>query len=686
MGRFEVAINYETAGDGSVQLFVTKLNSDFSEDHSYRRVLDSSRNNVKIKIDETYIDRIRVDFDGTDEIAIHSVAFYYCGWNIMELDAGDTEAAPDFVWDCTLDTGENGWSLTSTGIDSYVWWDVKDISVSLLPVREKVILSVMGVAVGLAVGVVLWLLFVQLCRLFGYLTRGKKVHRIHFGWKKIVSTLLLAIFVFVADLLVESANWFQKTWDDIEFATVVYQLQSPLKGTSAEIVQKFCGAVIPTVLVKTVLVCCAYVFLMYIMERYHFKCSLNLFHREFLLVTAKRAVVFFWAVVVCFYGICVWDKVTALGIDEYVEDVFSRSNIFEEYYVDPDSVAVTFPDTKRNLIFIYMESMETTYASVEDGGGKTVNYIPELTELANTYVSISNTDKIGGGYSCALTGWTMAGLLSSTSGVPYKIPGDGNSGDQYEKILPGLTTLGDLLWQAGYHNYFLCGSDAEFSGRKTYFTEHGNYEILDYYDAIAKGYIPEDYYVFWGYEDEKLYDIAKTELADIAKQDEPFNFTMLTVDTHHPDGYWCELCTSQYDGTFTNIVACASRQVYDFVSWAQEQDWYENTTIIISGDHDSMKADFWDDIGDYERRTYNCFINLPDDTNTDHVKWRGFTTLDLFPTTLAALGVDIEGDRLGLGTNVFSNEQTLAEQLGIEELDSELSAYSKYYIENFVTE
>jgi phosphoglycerol transferase len=99
-----------------------------------------------------------------------------------------------------------------------------------------------------------------------------------------------------------------------------------------------------------------------------------------------------------------------------------------------------------------------------------------------------------------------------------------------------------------------------------------------------------------------------------------------------------------------------------------------------------MKADFWDDIGDYERRTYNCFINLPDTVNTDHVKWREFTTVDLFPTTLAALGVDIEGDRLGLGTNIFSNEQTLAEQMGIAELDSELSAYSKYYIENFVTE
>ena len=36
-------------------------------------------------------------------------------------------------------------------------------------------------------------------------------------------------------------------------------------------------------------------------------------------------------------------------------------------------------------------------------------------------------------------------------------------------------------------------------------------------------------------------------------------------------------------------------------------------------------------------------------------KNRDFSTLDFFPTTLASLGVQIEGDRLGLGTNLFSN-------------------------------
>lgn len=38
--------------------------------------------------------------------------------------------------------------------------------------------------------------------------------------------------------------------------------------------------------------------------------------------------------------------------------------------------------------------------------------------------------------------------------------------------------------------------------------------------------------------------------------------------------------------------------------------------------------------------------------------------MDLFPTMLASLGVQIEGNRLGLGTNLFSDKKTLMKELG----------------------
>lgn len=58
---------------------------------------------------------------------------------------------------------------------------------------------------------------------------------------------------------------------------------------------------------------------------------------------------------------------------------------------------------------------------------------------------------------------------------------------------------------------------------------------------------------------------------------------------------------------------------------------------------------------------------------------RKYTTLDLYPTTLAALGVQIEGNKLGLGVNLYSGEQTLVEQYGKDYLDIELLKDSKLY-------
>ena len=53
--------------------------------------------------------------------------------------------------------------------------------------------------------------------------------------------------------------------------------------------------------------------------------------------------------------------------------------------------------------------------------------------------------------------------------------------------------------------------------------------------------------------------------------------------------------------------------------------------------------------------------------------------MDLFPTTLAAMGVEIEGDRLGLGTNLFSDRDTILDEFGQEEVISQLNMKSEFY-------
>jgi phosphoglycerol transferase len=58
----------------------------------------------------------------------------------------------------------------------------------------------------------------------------------------------------------------------------------------------------------------------------------------------------------------------------------------------------------------------------------------------------------------------------------------------------------------------------------------------------------------------------------------------------------------------------------------------------------------------------------------------------MFPTTLAAMGCEIEGERLGLGTNLFSGKKTLAEEMGYDRFNKQLSQRSDYYAVEFRNE
>lgn len=221
----------------------------------------------------------------------------------------------------------------------------------------------------------------------------------------------------------------------------------------------------------------------------------------------------------------------------------------------------------------------------------------------------------------------------------------------------------------------MIGSDRRFGNRDAYLLQHGNYNIFDYNTAIEKNLIDSDYYVWWGYEDNKLFEYAKDEILRLSKEDKPFNFSLLTANTHSVDGYLEESCENLFNSNYENTIYCSAKQIADFVSWIQEQAFYSNTSIVIVGDHLTMQPNFYSE--NVDRGVYNLFINSA--VAGDNYKQRQFSTMDYFPTTLASLGVSIEGNRLGLGTNLFSNKKTLNEEVGLAKFDEELGKYSSFY-------
>ncbi len=472
----------------------------------------------------------------------------------------------------------------------------------------------------------------------------KKKHKIILVAGLVLSTILALL----ASLLAFSAKWMFKTWTNLTMDELVYHLTAPLEGTNTDMIKDYCNeCAVPVLLI---LGCILFVI------------AANRKHAGIL----KKIAIVCSAGAVAVTGITVGVIWNGLDVSNYMKGQSTYSTFIDDNYVDPSSVNITFPEQKRNLIYIFLESMEMTYADKENGGAFKQNVIPELTQLAQENEDFSGkSNKLNGGYSMPGTTWTMGAMFGQTSGLPLNISIDGNSMDTQDSFFPGITTLGDILQNEGYSQTLLIGSEATFGGRKLYFTDHGQYDIMDYNYAHDNGLIPENYKVWWGYEDEKLFGFAKEKLLELAQQDNPFNLTMLTVDTHFEDGYVCDICPDTFgDNQYANVMACSSRQVKEFIDWVQQQDFAADTTIVISGDHQTMDSDFCEDVDkDYERRVYTTYINADAEKQTE--KKRKYTIFDDFPTTLSAMGAQIEGDRLGLGTNLFSAKETLSEKEGV---------------------
>ncbi len=504
-----------------------------------------------------------------------------------------------------------------------------------------------------------------------------KSQRKVFRFLSVFLTVLGILLITLSFAAYYAANWYADVYGQMGFDSVLYTLSAGLSGTDAGLIRSFLSAVVPKTLGWTVLMCCLLFF------RAKQKLVLTLFQKlRIRLFPLHRLVSAVLTVALCCSLLFSAAKIAEL--DAYIANLRSLSTVYEEEYRDPKTTAVSFPEEKRNLIYIYLESMETSYLAKAQGGALQTNVIPELYALARENINFSHNADVGGFSAATGATWTIGAMVGQTAGIPLKTPPgiDGNGYGADGNFLPGVTTLNDILHENGYYQALMVGSDASFGGRQQYFTSHGLDRVYDLFTARQDGLIPEDYLVWWGFEDHYLFSYAQQVITEMSRQEQPFAFTMLTVDTHHIGGYVCQYCENTHTEQYENVMQCSSRQVAAFVQWLQQQPFYDNTTVVIVGDHPSMDYGYFTRVAPegYDRHVYNCFINTP--VNTENTKNRQFCTFDMLPTTLAAMGCTIEGDRLGLGTNLFSATPTLYEETD-GAIAHEYGKNSAYYNKNF---
>ena len=485
--------------------------------------------------------------------------------------------------------------------------------------------------------------------------------------KKRIACIAIIICLLIAFTATVTIDWLYDTFGHLSMDEIIFHLKVPMEGTNTDIIFTFFKQCIWKVIIPTAII--SFV-LIYPMVK-----DIKII-KEIHTSERRRTTLTSLFISILILIISVNRIIETTDIKEYIESQTHDSNFIAKEYVRPEKTEIEFPEEKRNLIYIFLESMETTYYSEKDGGLSKDDLMPEISKLAKENTNFSDTDKLGGAYTLCGTTWTVGAMSAQTAGVPLKLSIEDNAMEEYSTFLEGAYSIGQILQNNGYHNYLLLGSDAKFGGRKNLFEQHGNYEIWDFESAKRENKASEQ--IWWGYTDDQLFEYAKEKIKYLSEQEEPFNFTMLTADTHFPDGYLCKDCPNKWDEQYKNVISCSSKRVGDLVEWIKKQPFYDNTTIVISGDHLTMQANFFEpEEGEqYDKKVVNVIINPTIEVEN---KNRMYSTMDLYPTTLGALGVKISGNRLALGSNLFSDEKTLIEKYGVQYVNDELKKVSRYY-------
>lgn len=451
--------------------------------------------------------------------------------------------------------------------------------------------------------------------------------------------------------------WALNTFPLKDANTVLLTLQEPFDDFAYSMVRQYLAATIPQTLVITIV--------------------LIVFLYAVLSSTKKRlipiGIYFISTMAIVLDHIPVSDYFHILNNEP--EKNVSYSKFFVENYVNPDFVKITPPEHKYNLILIYLESLETSFADKEHGGNQDTNLIPEITELAQQNLSFGrNKNHIGGGLDAVGSTSTFPSMHSRSLGIPNitiysKTP-----------ILHHYKSLYKILHSHGYKQIFFQGNSGLYKQFQQFATDQEIDEIYGPDDLIQRMDLDTAVLIKkQGYktvQDKETFIFAKQILDTIS---EPFTLTFFTIDTHAPSGLYDPDCIKIDDEKNENerlkaCARCVSRELNKFLDSLKKKSYYDNTSIVVFGDHNFPGSRLVK--GATNRKWVNFFMNASKIPISGEN--RLYSDIDMFPTILSSINFDIEGDRLGFGTDLFSNKKTLVESIGIDSLNKEIRNMSNH--------
>lgn len=321
---------------------------------------------------------------------------------------------------------------------------------------------------------------------------------------------------------------------------------------------------------------------------------------------------------------------------------------------------VSRPDRPKNIIIIYLESLERTYFEI----GETREAISDLIPLAKRGFEAINVAQVRGAEN------SVPGNVATQCGVPLLPKTSSNPMRQKvittDAILPSITCLSDILVADGYNTSYVVGTDIEPMALGRFLRTHG------YKNIYGLGSVsPEDrekYKMNWGVSDDYIFAKAAAEIRKMSAENKPFLLSMATMATHGPDGFPDRDChfKTQLDSNLPRSMYCTVQHVKEIVGLVDELGITQDTVIVLMSDHLAQPNIFRDSLAGKTRR--NLFILL--NGGITGVTDKPALAFDIYPTILEAAGYELKGRKANFGTSLFSTLPGLALIIGPDRVDA----------------
>lgn len=317
-------------------------------------------------------------------------------------------------------------------------------------------------------------------------------------------------------------------------------------------------------------------------------------------------------------------------------------DFFSTMYMPPSQVSLQEPKNKKNLLIIYVESLEDNLKNKKLYGADLIEPIDAIKGIG--------VPKL---YPAPGTGWSIAGMMSSQCAIPLKLH-YGNFPHESGSFLPNVTCLSDILKGYGYKQYFLAGHHLGLSGTGNFYKSHG-YDVIIGQEEWKEKNLSSDLFTGFGggLNDDTLLAEAKKVIIENNKRNELYSLALITLDTHAKEGFPSPRCSSEEQSSgFRGAFRCSSKFVANFVNELQSENLLKNTVIILMGDHPFMESPDKSDLFPNPRYVYIKFI----DPEQRMVTRDTMTHFDVPPSLLDLLGFLKDNQtKFGLGFSAFAD-------------------------------